>query len=476
MILQNLNLKLILLVFIFSFLGCVSTHYDRSEKFSFSWKIGDLEGAVVEAEKLAETGASRDRLLYRLEEGAIKRIKGDYEGSIFSFQKVAEEYDRWFGIHLKSEKRISEEFLSTLGSAEWKPYKSRIYERVMMRYYQALNYLQQGDKGRARAEIFKTRQAIEDSKQIWKKELVMANVQMKKKGIDLEKGMSVSADNPFQIELDRIKNFVPKNFPTFVNPAALYMEALYFLRVDSQKDDFEKAVFSLKQLVSIYPNNKWIIEDYKLAQSFAQDAKPVTYVFFETGRAPVRMEKRFDLPLMIFSSTSRIPYLGIAMPSLKFNDQYLKDFKVSTKNPLLSVQSKILADFDIIVSQEFEKFYSLELSRSISGAITKAGLQYISTNSVRGESETLRSVVGVGVGLLAQATTRADLRSWSTLPKQIRFCKLPTPKDKKLTIQGVGTSFVEEISLKPAQTNFVILRSISSHVRPLVVNQISFNP
>ena len=87
-----------------------------------------------------------------------------------------------------------------------------------------------------------------------------------------------------------------------------------------------------------------------------------------------------------------------------------------------------------------------------------------------------RSVVGVGVGLLAQATTRADLRSWSTLPKQIRFCKLPTPKDKKLTIQGVGTSFVEEISLKPAQTNFVILRSISSHVRPFVVNQISFNP
>ena len=228
--------------------------------------------------------------------------------------------------------------------------------------------------------------------------------------------------------------------------------------------------------MSIYPKNNWIIEDYKLAQSFGQEAKPVTYVFFETGRAPVRLEKRFDLPLIFFSSTSRIPYLGVAMPSLKFNNQYLKDLKVSTRDPLLSVQSEILADFDIIVSQEFEKFYSLELSRSISGAITKAGLQYISTNSVRGESETLRSLVGVGVGLLAQATTRADLRSWSTLPKQIRFCKLPTPKDKKLTIQGVGTSFVEEISLKPAQTNLVILRSISSHVRPFVVSQISFDP
>ena len=475
MIHKNLNLKLILLYSCFLSIGCVSTHYDRSEKFSFSWKIGDLQSAVEEAEKLAETGVSRDRLLYQLEEGAIKRIQGDLKGSIFSFQKVAEEYDRWFGVHLKSEKRISEEFLSTLGSAEWKPYKSRIYERVMMRYYQALNYLQEGDKGRARAEIFKTRQSIEDSKQIWKKELVIAREQMKKKGVDLDKGLAVPND-PLRNELNRIKNFVPKNFPIFINPAALYLEALYFLRGGSQKDDFEKAAFSLKQLVSIYPDNQWILEDYKLAQSHVSDTDPTTYVFLETGRSPVRLEKRFDLPVMFFSATSRIPYLGISLPSLKFNDQYLKDLQVSSADNSTSFRTEILADFDLIVSQEFEKFYSLELSRAITGAVTKAGLQYITTNSVRGESETLRAVVGVSSGLLAQVTTRADLRSWSTLPKQIRFCKLPTPKDKKLTIQAIGTSFVEEISLKPAQTNLVILRSISSHVRPFVVGQISFDP
>ena len=179
---------------------------------------------------------------------------------------------------------------------------------------------------------------------------------------------------------------------------------------------------------------------------------------------------------MFFSATSRIPYLGISLPSLKFNDQYLKDLQVSSADNSTSFRTEILADFDLIVSQEFEKFYSLELSRAITGAVTKAGLQYITTNSVRGESDTLRTIVGVSSGLLAQVTTRADLRSWSTLPKQIRFCKLPTPKDKKLTIEALGSSFVEEISLKPAQTNLVILRSISSHVRPFVVGQISFDP
>ena len=31
--------------------------------------------------------------------------------------KVSDEYERWFGVHLKTEKKITEEFLSTLGSA-----------------------------------------------------------------------------------------------------------------------------------------------------------------------------------------------------------------------------------------------------------------------------------------------------------------------------------------------------------------------
>ena len=223
------KIKNLYFLFLLSF-GCVSTHYDRTEKFTFSWKIGDLDSASVEAEKLSVDGPSRDRLLYQLEEAMIKRMKGDIDGSIRSFNKVSDEYARWFGAHLKTEKKITEEFLSTLGSAEWKPYKSRIYERVMMRYYQALNYLQKGDDGRARAEIFKIRQAIDDSKQIWKKELEIAQAEMNKKNIDLEKGLESGNEEPIQSDILRIKKIVPDNFPVFVNPAAIYLEALYFLR------------------------------------------------------------------------------------------------------------------------------------------------------------------------------------------------------------------------------------------------------
>ena len=99
------KIKNLYFLFLLSF-GCVSTYYDRTEKFTFSWKIGDLDSASVEAEKLSVDGPSRDRLLYQLEEATIKRMKGDIDGSIHSFNKVSDEYARWFGAHLKTEKKI----------------------------------------------------------------------------------------------------------------------------------------------------------------------------------------------------------------------------------------------------------------------------------------------------------------------------------------------------------------------------------
>ena len=110
------------------FAGCFSSHYDRTENFNFLWKIGDLQRAGDEANRLTNEGPKRDRLLYYLEEGAVARMQGDRKDSILALNNAAREYDRWFGPHLRTETKISEELLSTLGSAELKPYKSRIYE------------------------------------------------------------------------------------------------------------------------------------------------------------------------------------------------------------------------------------------------------------------------------------------------------------------------------------------------------------
>lgn len=466
--------RMIIFLSSFLFFGCVNTHYDRSENFLFSWKIGDLKSATIEAEKLSQSGPKRDRLLYKLEEGSTKRLGGDLTGSVEAFQDAAREYERWFGIHLKTEARISEQFSSVVGSAEWRPYKSRVYERVMMRLYQALNYLQVGDKGRARAEIFKSRQAVEDSKEIWKKELQSAQSGLKDRGIDLDRGLKDKGQSSLNEDLRKIRALVPPNLPEYVNPAAIYLESLYFLRGGTQREDFEKAAFSLRQLVALFPKNQWIREDFLEAQKKERKTEPLTYLFFETGRAPIRVERRFDLPIVFFANQARIPYLGVAFPMLKTAEQFMPSLQVQANGEI--VQTKPLADMDAIIAKEFEKDFPIELSRAISGALVKGGLQYLATDAVRAENDVTQAIVGVGAGLLAQFTTRADLRSWATLPKQIQFCKMRTPPDKKLTITGVGATFKEVVTLNPSVTNLIWVRSISSHTPIRVVGVISLDP
>lgn len=464
-----------LVLFIIS--GCVSSHYDRSEKFQFSWKIGDFKSAAIEAENLSQSGPQRDLLLYKLEEGTVKRIAGDLTGSVVALQEASAEFDRWFGVHLKTESRVSEAFSSVIGSAEWKPYKSRVYERVMMRVYQALNYLQLEEKGRARAEIFKSRQAIDDSKAIWKKELLAAQSEMEKKGVVLDQGINTQEKSSLTEERLRIKAMVPPNLPEYVNPAAIYLESLYFLRTGTQREDFDKAAFSLRQLASLFPQNQWIQDDFLEAKKGIRKPEPITYVFFETGRAPIRVEKRFDLPIAFFANQARIPYLGIALPSLKTNNQFLSGLRINTSTLEEPIQTKVLSDMDAIIAKEFDNDYPIELSRAISGAFAKGGLQYLATDSVRSENDTARTIVGIGVGLLAHATTKADLRAWGTLPKQIQFCKIKTPEDKKLTIVGDGATFRNEVALNPSSsTNLVWVRSISAHSPIKVVGVIPLDP
>ena len=457
--------------------GCISSHYDRTENFQFLWKIGDLDRAEEEAARLSRTGPKRDRLLYFLEEGSVARMNGDTKQSLFALNQAAGEYDRWFGSHLRTKTRISEEFLSTLGSAESKPYKSRIYERAMLRTYQAHNYLLMGDSGRARAEIFKTRQAIEDAKDIWSKELSVACEESKEKQVDISKTLNAkSSSSALREEKEKIKSLIPSEFPKFINPAALYFESLYFLHGASQREDFAKAEYSLRILSSIYPQNKWIEEDYRAAKVGTRPTEKTVYVFFETGRAPVRVEKRFDLPLFFFSATSRVPYLGIAFPSLRLNDQFLKDIKVfPTMDKSKAVTTKLLADMDAIVAQEFNEYFDIELTKAITGAISKGGLQHLATNAVRSENDLARVSVGAGVGMLAQATTRADLRSWSTLPKQVRFCKLSIPQDRKLTLSGVGTNLSTIVNLKNQQTQLLWVRSVSAFTPLRVVGVCSLS-
>ncbi len=455
------------------FVGCVS-HVDRTENFRFLWKIGDTERAAQEISGLADKSPRRDRILYRLEEGSVKRVNFDSPGSANAFEKAEAGINRYFGGHLKTSLNLPSEVIGLLGTPETQPYVSRVYDRVMINLYQALNYFQMDDDGRARAQIFRIRGRVQDAKDIWKRRLAeLESAESSQKTVKWE---SIRRDPAFQHELSKLTQEFRSGYyralPDYVNPWAIHLEALYFLATAKDRSDFEKAEFSFRELQRIFPDDPWISEDFRRAQrgmSAGNVDAFFTYVYFETGRAASRSELRIDLPVLYFDETARVPYVGVALPRLSYHQFFAPNVTITGQGFGKSPEPRLLSDMDAIITKEFKKDQPVIVTKAILNALVKAGFQYAVNKSLADKDDTTRLFGQLGTGIIAHALTKADLRSWTTLPKQVLYCRMPTPPNKKLTLRTKKGNLIKEINLASGgKINVVCVRSVSP-ATPLVV-------
>ena len=459
--------------------GCVS-YLDRAENFRFLWKIGDAEGATREMSALAEQAPRRDRILYRLEEGAVKRVNLDTVGSAQAFEKAEAEIFRYFGGHLRVPTRLSVEVLGVLGSPSSAPYVSRVYDRVMVNLYQGLNYFQLEDEGRARAQFFRVRARVQDAKDIWKRKLSEAE-KAESSNLGVKWGR-IQADPTFKKRVSQLyvepRTGYYRALPDYVNPWAIHLEALYFLATGEDRSDFEKAEFSLRELRRIFPEDTWIEEDHHRAErlmSGIRDDASYTYLYFETGRAATRRESRIELPILYFDETARVPYVGVALPKLLYHDAFAPDVTLTGQGITSPAKTRMLADMDAIITKEFKKELPIVITRAILGAVAKAGLQYAVNKELADNDDTTKLAGQLGTGILAHALTKADLRSWITLPKQVLYCRVPTPPNKKLTLRTKKGNLIKEVILNSGgKTNVVCVRCVTPYTPLVVTSNIAF--
>ena len=90
---------------------------------------------------------------------------------------------------------------------------------------------------------------------------------------------------------------------------------------------------------------------------------------------------------------------------------------------------------DGIVAKEFAKDYPIEMTKAITGSLAKGGLQYLATDAVRSEKGTCAGRNRSGRWSVFPIHNPVRLALWSTLPKQIQFCKSKTPASQRLTLR-----------------------------------------
>jgi len=388
-------------------------------------------GAYQAAKNLAdgEIGPrnTHQDLLWNLQAGALERLLRNYTSSNAYFD-WAEDAFRYFDLQSAAGKSVQGS-KGILFNDSALPYTGKMYDRVMVNTYKALNYAILGDTQSARVEFNRVLQRQNDAKTLF-----AAQAEELKKRLSAARetpgpsGETVQAtlNNP---ELERVLNERYKNlnefklFTDFINPFATYIAGLYFWL----EGDTPKAVDILKEAYAIGRDNPIMASDFARA-SRGEAPSGELWVVFENGLAPRREEMRVDIPVLLRGEG--VNYIGTAFPNLVPGEQAYSTLSVSDSSGA-AVDTQPLASMENVIASEFNKELPGIRAREITRVALKTYFQYRMQKNYG-------IVAGVASGLYQAATTAVDIRSWTALPRDFQLAHTPIPPDRLVTITPAG--------------------------------------
>jgi len=482
--------------------------------FTSSYQSGNIAAALAAVDKEATSNAtSKDAILWRLEQGTILRTAaltepgavpaiGDPAGpapdasgapaapvapttpadvansylkrSLQAYDQAEEKVNSY---EEQSKVKVASEVGATLTNLSTLPYRGHAYDKVLMNAFKALNYMQLGQRDNARVELNRALQRQKDAVAENEKRIAEAQETAKKAkngevqdengksaAYDTDKATSDPKTGPAlnAVLAESTANMV--SYGDYVNPFAVFLDALFFTVHGEGGSDLERGRKSMERVALMVPDNPYVKEDLALASAAAEGKAPegVTYVIFETGTGPDRDEKRIDIPTFLVSN--KVPYVQAAFPKLKFNPSYVGALSVKAGDRSLS--TAILASIDSVVANDFKNEWPAVVTKTMVSTATKAIVQATAQKSA--------DRMGLMAGLaskalltgLNQATTHADTRVWTSIPKEFQYARLSTPADRQLTLATGNDS--RTVTLVAGAVNIVYVKSISPTAALLV--------
>jgi hypothetical protein len=447
------HISIIILASLAMLAGC-NNPKDRLATFNTYYETADYENSSLFAEQnlsLKEKPKGED-LLWSLQLASVERDRQNYPKSTQQFDN-AEDMLKFYD----KRSEIGDAIIATAVNDNAMPYKGEEYDGIMVNTYKALNFMAAGQMDLARVELNRSMDRQRRAKEHFAAEISDLESSVENNSNKFSKS---NVENPqiqqlLEERYPNLRNFEP--YPDFINPFATYIAGVYFSLVG----EGARSSDLLKETLGMVANNKYIAEDLYATET-ALDAKGsvtnTVWLIFENGLGPVKDEFRMDIPLFI--ETDKIRYIGIALPQLRFRapaHEYLTAVADGR-----SYQTAVIADMDRIIQTEFEKDYGAILTRTILSASAKAVAQY----SLEKESSEGSAVMAVLMSIYSFSTTAADVRIWTTLPKNFQVARFTKPKNGTIEIIRPGMlSF--EVQLPDCNNAIVYVKIPTCHAGPI---------
>lgn len=453
--------------------GCSNITLRRAQD---AYRSSDLHSAQEQIDNfVAKEGSGVDRVIAYLEQGTIRRSRGDLLGSNDSFEIADHAIARF---DEQADVSLSKEALAALTNLNSLPYKGYNYDRIMLNTYQAINYLELGEIEAARIELRQAYDRQNEAVELNASRIEAAEEAAKEskrgeggRGTDGYDVNRAKKDGKFRASVEAQYAGLDKYqaYADYVNPFTEWLQGIYYMAEAADDSDLERARKSLERVLGMVPDNPYLKEDVETIEEVSRGGTvpATTYVVFATGTAPARGQVRIDIPLFLL--TNDVDYVGASFPRLIMNSNYLSEIHVQVGPETL--QSRLLCDMDGVIAQEFSNDLPVVITKTLIAAGTKAAIAYALKKSTEKED----SWLAIGTRVLASAyqvaTNEADLRTWASLPKQFQYVRFPTPQSRQIQIYTPGRTPIP-VDLQEGTVNVVMVRSINSSA-PLLVTQFS---
>lgn len=491
-------------IFVVCVIGCFSagcaSYNVQTQKTSQSYELGNMQAAASQISAEADKrGEGKDAVVWRLEQGAVLRAAGKLEDSNKAFDKAEELVDKY---EEAAKVSVSREALATVTNLTTLPYEGFAYDKIMMNTYKALNYMELGDYEKARIELIRAYERQKDAVHINSRRIEKAQEEGEKQKIHVNMD-AVNSDKRFKNQFDNYYADLNqlRAYADYVNPASVYLDGLFFMAQATGNSDLERARNSFERTRSMIGENKFIQQDLETVQQLinGQPISATTYVIFETGQAPLRDQIRIDLPLFLI--TPGVPYVGAAFPKLRYRDNYLSVLNVSFKqsearqnSPLhpgkktqeviklreqrhrpitteeMTESTALLSSMDNVIAREFKNELPVIITKTLVASAIKAAATYGASRAASQKSDTAGLITLIAGAIYQAAMNQADLRTWTTLPKEIQFCRFCTPANRKIELAPPYSGYKLPVTIDEGLINVVWVKSVSRG-SPLLVNQ-----
>jgi len=127
-------------------------------------------------------------------------------------------------------------------------------------------------------------------------------------------------------------------------------------------------------------------------------------------------------------------------------------------------ETRVVSDMDRVVQTEFSKDFKGILTRAIVSTTSKAIAQYAVAKEDSSSSSS--SLASLFVTAYSYATTAADVRIWTTLPKDFQIARFPKPKNGKLKVTPAGANPFE-INIPGCNNAIVYVRITANQAEPI---------